>query len=112
MNNSTITGDSQNESLNLGEYISFRYILFQIIIPSIAVVGIVGNIFSFLILAENKAKYAFATYLKALTLADTCFLLGSLARFVLSIYGKFISPQEFNKIEVYGDLWFGRRIGS
>ena len=48
------------------------------------------------ILADNNDKYAFATYLKALTITDICVLIVALVRFAVDMSGYFISTETLN----------------
>ena len=99
--NTTIIGDKADGIVSFNKYTSTPFVLYQVIILLIAVVGIIGNGMSLSILAESKAKYAFATYLKALTIADICILTNAIARFAVDMSGYFIDTETFDTVKAY-----------
>ena len=91
MNNSNLSNDINFGTVALEEYRTSNFIIFRIIIPTISLLGVVGNGLSYFILTENKAKYAFATYLKALTLVDSCLLMGAILPRILTMCESYIT---------------------
>ena len=83
MNNASYAGPMPTGLVSLEQYTSAHFVIYQVISPMIALIGILGNGMSLFILTNNNAKYAFATYLKALTITDICVLIVALLSLVL-----------------------------
>ena len=67
------------------------FVVYQILMPSICIVGIIGNLMSVAIIFKTKDSMAFNTYLKALTLFDTSVLFFGLVRFTCDIIAAYVT---------------------
>ena len=94
MNNTSLAEGAKLAGLvSLDQYKSAHFVIYQVIVPIVALIGIVGNGMSWLILNESKAKNAFGTYLKALTIADICVLVVAIVMFVVDLFVYFVSAE-------------------
>ena len=61
------------------------FLLYEVFMPIICVVGITGNLLCVIVLYHAPDKSAFLTFLKALTISDIFILLGGVLRFICTL---------------------------
>ena len=61
------------------------FLLYEVFLPVICVVGIIGNLLCVILLYQAPGKNAFLTFLKALTISDIFILLSGVLRFICII---------------------------
>ena len=87
------------------------FLIYEIIIPLISVVGFIGNLLCAIILFKTKDKYAFTIYLKALTLSDMMVLLSGILRFGCRMVQKTMKMGS-SMLDSYCTLLVGFGIGN
>ena len=61
------------------------FLIYQVFVPAISLMGIIGNVLGAVILFQSGDKNAFSTYLKALTISDIFILCCGMLRFLCAL---------------------------
>ena len=66
------------------------FLIFQVFMPILCVIGITGNSLCAIVLFHSRDKNAFSTYLKALTMSDIFLLFNGLLQFISKVLSSYL----------------------
>ena len=87
------------------------FLIYEIFMPIVCIVGFTGNLLSAIILFKTKDKNAFTIYLKALTLSDMLILVSGILRFICQMVRNNMK-KDSTQLDSYCQLIVGFGLGN